>query len=211
MAKPYVYRCEHKITGEFYIGYREANTVPAAVDFGTYYFTSCPRVKNNFREFSYKILGEFRNASLAYEIEQKLIYNNRHNKLLINRHWKNSKLVLNIDEDLSKLTYHTLHYNKGSGKAHIIKKIRNNTQIAPELIKVKISTDIERFGTDKSPAELLAASHAKILKRENIAKLKQYNDRLVSTTKIKKKKTRDNWNPQRIGDIEISWKKSKLS
>ena len=39
-ALPYVYKLVHKETGEFYIGFRCANKVPANEDLGIKYFTS---------------------------------------------------------------------------------------------------------------------------------------------------------------------------
>ena len=68
MAFSYVYKYEHKITGKFYIGYREANTFSAKADFGIYYFLSCPEVSNHFGDYMYKILGEFKNSRTAYEV-----------------------------------------------------------------------------------------------------------------------------------------------
>lgn len=83
-VRPYVYRCEHKETGRFYIGYRSANKVPADKDLGFYYFTSCKEVRNNFSEYSYEILSEYDSIEIAYETEQVLLYNLRHDPLLIN-------------------------------------------------------------------------------------------------------------------------------
>ena len=49
---PYVYRLDNPITGEFYIGYREANTEPAHIDFPKYK-TSKSIVKENFKDFNW--------------------------------------------------------------------------------------------------------------------------------------------------------------
>lgn len=93
MAKPYVYRCEHKTTGRFYIGYRKANILPAIEDFGIHYFTSCPEISNNFRDYSYEILSEYDSNLMAFEVEQRLIYEFRHNDLLINKNFKVRNLI----------------------------------------------------------------------------------------------------------------------
>lgn len=93
MIKPYVYRCEHKTTGRFYIGYRKANTVPAVEDLGVYYFTSCSEVSNNFNEYKYEILSEYTSSLMAYEVEQALIYELRHSDLLINKNYKTSNHI----------------------------------------------------------------------------------------------------------------------
>jgi hypothetical protein len=83
--KSYVYRCTHKETNEFYIGYRFANKVPPVDDLGIYYFTSSKFVKPRFNEFNYEILAEFDDSSLAHEFEQKLILENWKIKGLLNR------------------------------------------------------------------------------------------------------------------------------
>jgi hypothetical protein len=88
-ALPYVYRCVEKDTGNFYIGYRFKNTVPAEEDFGKHYFTSNNYVKENFNKFDYEILAEFpdRKSAFAYETElisqtksEQQINANKHNK-----------------------------------------------------------------------------------------------------------------------------------
>lgn len=88
MAKPYVYLCTHRDTKRFYIGYRRANVVPALEDLGTNYYTSSDEVKRNFNEFDYEILSEYDSPLMAFEVEQVLIYENRHNQLLINKNYK---------------------------------------------------------------------------------------------------------------------------
>lgn len=93
MAKPYVYRCEHKETKHFYIGYRQANILPAAEDFGIHYFTSCPNVRDYFNEYTYEILSEYNSPLMAFEVEQRLIYECRHDPLLINKNYKVRNLI----------------------------------------------------------------------------------------------------------------------
>ena len=61
---PYVYRLDHPITGEFYIGYRSANKVPASEDLGIRYFTSSKTVKPRFHEFRFCIIAEFFDADV---------------------------------------------------------------------------------------------------------------------------------------------------
>ena len=81
---PYVYLCIHKNTGEFYIGYREANKLHSELDLPTYK-SSSPTVKSNFSEFDWFILAEFFDADSAYDFEQQLIHENWGNKLLLNK------------------------------------------------------------------------------------------------------------------------------
>lgn len=71
---PYVYRLDHPITGEFYIGSRCANKVPAHLDLGIKYKTSSKYVKPRFTEFTYIIVAEFFDAGSAYDFEQELIH-----------------------------------------------------------------------------------------------------------------------------------------
>jgi len=70
---PYVYRCIEKDTGNFYIGYRFKNTVPAEEDFGKYYFTSNDYVKNNFDKFYCEIIAVFFDRKSAFAFETQLI------------------------------------------------------------------------------------------------------------------------------------------
>lgn len=91
--KPYVYRCEHKETKRFYIGYRTANKLPASDDLGIHYFTSSKEVKKDFHNYIFEILSEYDSALMAFEVEQRLIYECRHNELLINKNFKVRNLI----------------------------------------------------------------------------------------------------------------------
>jgi hypothetical protein len=83
---PYVYYCEHKVTGEFYIGSRWANKQPSSIDFGTTYKTSSKVVKPRFDEFKWHIVAEFFNPDHALEFEHQLIWENWGDGLLLNKH-----------------------------------------------------------------------------------------------------------------------------
>jgi len=83
---PYVYRVDHP-SGEFYIGYRSANKVPAADDFG---IRSYP-----FEEYTQTIVAEFFTDTAkanAYDFEQALIYENWENPLLVNKRCYHGKI-----------------------------------------------------------------------------------------------------------------------
>lgn len=82
---PYTYKLTHKETGQFYFGYRSANTVPAIQDLGIVYFTSSKIIRPIFNEFDYQILAEYEDGELAYKEEQLLIERNWENPLLLNR------------------------------------------------------------------------------------------------------------------------------
>jgi hypothetical protein len=91
--KPYVYRCEHKITKQYYIGYRYANWLPADKDLGIHYFTSSVIVSEDFVNYNYEILSEYNTKEWAYETEQRLIYESRNDPLLINKNYKKKNLI----------------------------------------------------------------------------------------------------------------------
>ena len=93
MARSYIYRCEHKETKRFYIGYRRANELPADQDFGIHYFTSCPEVRDYFNEYTYEILSEYDSPLMAFEVEQRLIYECRYDNLLINKNHKVRNMI----------------------------------------------------------------------------------------------------------------------
>jgi hypothetical protein len=76
--------CTHKITGEFYIGYRHANKLQSHLDL-VEYKTSSKLVKPRFCEFDWLIIAEFFSPEDAYDFEQLLIYENWKNALLLNK------------------------------------------------------------------------------------------------------------------------------
>ena len=80
---PYVYRLDDPITGEFYIGYREANKIPSHLDLPKYK-TSSKNIYPIFDNFSWMIVAEFFDGSEAYNYEQKMIYENWNDTLLLN-------------------------------------------------------------------------------------------------------------------------------
>ena len=82
-ALPYVYRLDNPTTGEFYIGYREANKIPSHLDLPKYK-TSATEVKKNFGIFVWKILAEFPEGNDAYDYEQLSIFEEWDNPLLLN-------------------------------------------------------------------------------------------------------------------------------
>ena len=82
---PYVYRLDHPVSGEFYIGVRSANKFPSALDLGHKYFTSSKLVKPRFNEFKATIVAEFFDADAAYDFEQLLIHESWGNKSMLNK------------------------------------------------------------------------------------------------------------------------------
>ena len=85
VVRPYVYFGIHKVTGEIYVGYREANKLPSNLDLFIYR-TSSKVVHPNFDEYDWYIVAEFFAGNDAYDFEQQLIYEHWDNPLLLNRH-----------------------------------------------------------------------------------------------------------------------------
>lgn len=84
---PYVYLGIHKITKEFYIGYREANTTPSHIDLFKYR-TSSTTVQPKFDEYDWYIIAEFYDGNDAYDFEQHFIYEHWSNPLLLNEQYR---------------------------------------------------------------------------------------------------------------------------
>lgn len=83
MVLPYVYRCTHKITKQFYIGSRCANKIYSSEDI-LIYRTSSKKVKPIFDEFNVEIIADFFSKNDAYEFEQTLIFESKNDPLMIN-------------------------------------------------------------------------------------------------------------------------------
>ena len=83
---PYVYRLVHKSTGQFYIGYRYANKVPAEQDLGTSYFSSSEVIKAiGFEHFNRYIIAEFFDKVYARDHERDMLLSEFGNPLILNR------------------------------------------------------------------------------------------------------------------------------
>lgn len=83
--QPYVYKLVNKITKEYYIGYRKNNKHSAENDLGIHYFSSSKYInKTNFDQYQIFILEKFDDAIDAYAFEQKLIFDNWGDSLLLN-------------------------------------------------------------------------------------------------------------------------------
>ena len=86
-VRPYVYCCTHRVTGNYYIGYRERNVtlgIPSTIDL-MIYKTSSKIVRPLFDEYESVVLAEFNTGDDAYDFEQQLIFENWNDPLLINK------------------------------------------------------------------------------------------------------------------------------
>lgn len=89
---PYVYKLTHKVTGEFYIGYRESNKHPSSVDLPKYQTSSKVVKAIGFENFDWQIVAEFFDGASAYEYENHQIAEHWNDPLILNRQYKlNSK------------------------------------------------------------------------------------------------------------------------
>ena len=138
---PYVYRLDHPVTGEFYIGYRSANKVPAEQDLGQKYFTSSKVVKPRFNEFQITIVAEFFCAESAWDFEQELIFesweSNRVSSLNLSCYFNSKKKFLPpkvLSEEHKRKIGNS---NKGRPKASR-KPISEETRNKMRLARIKI-------------------------------------------------------------------------
>lgn len=127
MYLAYVYKLIHKITKEYYYGYRYANIklqLNSSDDLGKVYFTSSEYInESNFHEYTVEIIAEFFNPDYAYDHEQTLIRENWGDPLLLNRHHEsNGSMRFKITEDgIAKLKQHNAGkkwYNNGKIESH---------------------------------------------------------------------------------------------
>ena len=86
-VRAYVYKGVHKVTGEYYFGYRERNVKlnrTSDIDL-LKYRTSSSKVRAIFEEFDWQVLAEFLTGDDAFEFEQALILEHWNDPLLLNR------------------------------------------------------------------------------------------------------------------------------
>lgn len=89
---PYVYRLTHKETGQFYIGYREANRIQSHLDLPIYQTSSEYISDIGFDKFNWEIVAEFFDGAHAYDFENELIKESFDNPLCLNKHYKLHKI-----------------------------------------------------------------------------------------------------------------------
>lgn len=157
-AAPYVYICTHKITGKFYIGFREKNVklgLTSDQDLPLYR-TSSKIVNPDFDNFNWQIIAEFMSAEDANEFEQKLIFEHWSDPLILN---KNCRYNANVQFKPTTSADCSRRGNKNGmfGKKHSdatrdkISIKSKGKSIAKDLtsgeIVGKIPTDDPRWGT----------------------------------------------------------------
>ncbi len=160
---PYVYMGIHKETGQFYIGYREANHFTSSKDLGTKYFTSSKKVKElGFDNFNWTILAEFFEGKEAFMFEQEIIFQNIKNPLILNN-WVNNKFYsteANVGKKASITTKqkmsksrkgkkHSEETKRKIGLAHKGKVVSDETKLLLKEVKTG-KTDSEETKSKKS-------------------------------------------------------------
>lgn len=127
MYLAYVYRLTHKITSEFYIGYRFANIkqkIHPEDDLGKIYFTSSEYINySNFHEYDSEIIFRTPDPDIAHDHENKLILENWENPLLLNRHVvshgkKRFKVTEKGIDKLRKINKNKKWFNNGTIEIH---------------------------------------------------------------------------------------------
>ena len=144
----YVYRCEHKKSKRFYIGYREGNKVPPNEDLGVFYFTSSSIVSRNFKNYNYEVLSEYETGKAAYDVEQRLIYEFRNDPLLINGIRNNPNGLIPVDADVEA-------WEEKLRQKREKKLIRRQANRNPKVvIGIKLLLDIKRMKNTAKAEEL---------------------------------------------------------
>lgn len=151
---PYVYRLDNSITGEFYIGFREANTRLPELDIGVKYKTSSKYVKPRFSEFSITILAVFYSREDAYWFEQDTIKENFKTKGCLNKSYNNYRT--------GKVFSYSINSNSKEAMAKISKSLKGRKQ-TPEHVE---KNRIRQIGVKKSDAHRLALCVPKTITKE---------------------------------------------
>lgn len=137
MILPYVYKLTHKITGQFYFGYRSANKVPSQLDIGFKYFSSSNSIKElGFENFNIEIIAEFFKVEDALEFEQNLIKENFENDLCLNIQYR----LVNGEKKFTTTGYnHSIETKNKISKKMKGKQSPLKGRKLPEETKLKIS------------------------------------------------------------------------
>lgn len=132
--KYYVYIICHKVTNEYYIGYRGTNLSDPLQDLGIHYFTSGilkNKFKQNPQDFDKAIFFEHENKAVAYLFEQDLISKHLGNKLCKNRLC--DREALNKADQLARRTI-VMHSKKRKAKSK--KKTRKEAVVRTKFTGV---------------------------------------------------------------------------
>jgi hypothetical protein len=191
-ATPYIYICIHKLTGEFYWGYREANILPSHLDFPIYK-TSAPKIHNNFDEYDWYIIAEFYTGDDAYDAEQQMIFEAWGNPLLLNKSCYYGKIRFNGSVNKGKPSkrkgrkFGMVPARQGipntfKGKQHS-EKSKQNMRVpkGPMAEEHKLLLSLATKGTPKGKQELLTCPHCNKTGGGNLIKRWHFNNCKLKT------------------------------
>jgi len=196
---PYVYLATNRITGEFYIGYREANKVPSTEDIGITYFSSSKKVKPFYDQFEYKVIAEFFTGEDAFLFEQEYIQEHIRHSLCLNGYVNHKFYCGGSKSEEHRQKIGAAHQGKPK-KISSIKKLkewRKNNPMTDEA-KKELGQKISLAYSNKSEEEIeqwkekiSIANTGRIKSEEEIEKI-----RLANLGKPKSEEHR-----QKIGDV----------
>ena len=162
---PYVYRLDHPITGEFYIGYRSANKVPAAEDLGFKYFTSSKVVKPRFHEFDFKIIAEFFDFKDALFFENNLIMSEWGNNKLLNKHFGGIKFSTTGTKKSMCARLAVSNANKGRGFSEDHKR-----KISTSLLNHQVSDTTRQKMSASAKKKIFTDDHKQNIRSGRLGK-----------------------------------------
>lgn len=148
---PYVYLLVHRVTGQFYYGYREANTIPSHLDLPKYKSSSKVVKAMGFENFDWFIIAEFFRGEDAWDFEQSLIAEQFEHPLNLNGQHR--------------------HGRKGRFKS--VKGIQFTAEHRAKLAAAKIGKKPHNFGKElsaKHKASLAAVGMLRVVSDETKAK-----------------------------------------
>lgn len=164
---PYVYKVVNRNTLEFYIGYREANKIPAEMDISVYK-TSSAKVKPIFDQFDAYIIAEFITETAgddAYWFEQQLISENINDPLCLNgyfiepngknKKWKSKKGRITKDTTRKKISDAKLAIDPETG-------LTNAKKSSLASVETRLKNESYKNGTEKANKTKVARGSNKI-------------------------------------------------
>jgi len=173
---PYVYRIDHP-SGEFYIGYRCANTVPAEADFGHIYKTSTRHLSYPFEEYTQTILAEFylpTGKDDAYDFEQALIYENWDNSQLVNKSYNINGLRFKFNKHSDEAKRKISEASRGKTlsaetKQKMVERWKQRPPMSAEH-KRKLSEARQKRTTSEETKQKMSQSHMGKVKSDETRK-----------------------------------------
>lgn len=169
--KPYVYKLTNKDTGQFYIGYRFANKLPASQDFGIEYRSSSKAIiKEQFNQYNQEIIVEFysedrEEASIsAYWYEQGLIKQYFKDPLCLNENYQ--------DKETSKGIFRRTGLITEAHRTNMSTAQRNKKPASNIARKRMSEFQKGRLKTEEHRAKISEANRGKIPSQKTIDKMK---------------------------------------